>query len=664
MATTKSFLEENNLIDEQSIEKLFPKCRPKRKQLNSDVKKNFKSPNSINLMDNFTDKTNMRSTSSGFNNGKKIGFKLDEMLLSPTMECASVDELFTGNHDECDDEDEDDNLAKETKLRESRIEIAGGREVFSASRSKPNKKRFSHGSNENKKNKKCNKIKRNNTTQTTYLYNVNSCDSKVDILMNDNYSSEQNECLEKLKNIQSNELSELTTENVVDSNVTCCENPNQAQVILDNMSEVDNEKLQLTIRPLKSEVECLTPNSEGSLNESNSQSVCSLNYKEDTNTMNNEEADSVKEANKCAQSKESPKQSPKESPKEEGIARVIGNVPIAYYEGSPRRYGPRPPGYPKRIIHDDNINLNNKSSEVNLKGNDISCDELVKSILNLPLPIEESPTNSITDSPKSTGQSATAAISNESNDYYKNCNYIAGDIPPHDINDINYKLYRMDVNGSDLVGKKFTNLSQVNSEQGSSLNVSPLKTANKDLLHENQLILLHERVHQHILNQISSVDCVPLNTDIHRDGNGPAINRTENFTLSPEMTDCDSNEIESEFSIEGSLNSNSKLMNNMPILEDGLSSGLPSSDNELDDDLSNESPINFDFVKKEINDIEKEILANFKSSINKNNYTSQMQQTSHSLSNGSSSSHTEQCFDYSSQFNLFYFTVLLIYSIL
>ena len=73
MATTKSFLEENNLIDEQSIEKLFPKCRPKRKQLNSDVKKNLKAPNSINLMDNYTDKTNYRGTSSGFNNGKRLG---------------------------------------------------------------------------------------------------------------------------------------------------------------------------------------------------------------------------------------------------------------------------------------------------------------------------------------------------------------------------------------------------------------------------------------------------------------------------------------------------------------------------------------------------------------------------------------------------------------
>ncbi|XP_015787334.1 uncharacterized protein LOC107364492 isoform X1 [Tetranychus urticae] len=61
------------------------------------------------------------------------------------------------------------------------------------------------------------------------------------------------------------------------------------------------------------------------------------------------------------------------------------------------------------------------------------------------------------------------------------------------------------------------------------------------------------------------------------------------FSLSPEITDGDSNDIESEFSIgEGSLHSLSRS-NMMPILEDGLSSGIPSSDNELDDDFDETS---------------------------------------------------------------------------
>ncbi|XP_075586905.1 uncharacterized protein LOC124500357 isoform X1 [Dermatophagoides farinae] len=42
----------------------------------------------------------------------------------------------------------------------------------------------------------------------------------------------------------------------------------------------------------------------------------------------------------------------------EPIARIIGSVPIAQYEGSPKRYGPKP-GYPQRIISSNNNVTNN-----------------------------------------------------------------------------------------------------------------------------------------------------------------------------------------------------------------------------------------------------------------------------------------------------------------
>jgi len=47
------------------------------------------------------------------------------------------------------------------------------------------------------------------------------------------------------------------------------------------------------------------------------------------------------------------------------------------------------------------------------------------------------------------------------------------------------------------------------------------------------------------------------------------------FTLSPEMTDCDSADLESEISLnEGSYHSSGpKMHTSMPVLEDGLSSG-------------------------------------------------------------------------------------------
>lgn len=46
----------------------------------------------------------------------------------------------------------------------------------------------------------------------------------------------------------------------------------------------------------------------------------------------------------------------------ERIARVIGNLPIAQYEGSPKRYGPKP-GYPKRVLSTSSNNSNNNDYE-------------------------------------------------------------------------------------------------------------------------------------------------------------------------------------------------------------------------------------------------------------------------------------------------------------
>jgi len=66
----------------------------------------------------------------------------------------------------------------------------------------------------------------------------------------------------------------------------------------------------------------------------------------------------------------------------------------------------------------------------------------------------------------------------------------------------------------------------------------------------------------------------------------PAYDCSRNFTLSPETTDCDSADLESELSVpsggEGSYHSSGpRIHTSMPILEDGLSSGHAS---DLDDD--------------------------------------------------------------------------------
>ena len=69
-------------------------------------------------------------------------------------------------------------------------------------------------------------------------------------------------------------------------------------------------------------------------------------------------------------------------------------------------------------------------------------------------------------------------------------------------------------------------------------------------------------------------------------GGGGCLNDLDsrNFTLSPETTDCDSADLESEMSVnEGSFHSSGPRMHTaMPVLEDGLSSGHAS---DLEDDI-------------------------------------------------------------------------------
>jgi hypothetical protein len=64
----------------------------------------------------------------------------------------------------------------------------------------------------------------------------------------------------------------------------------------------------------------------------------------------------------------------------------------------------------------------------------------------------------------------------------------------------------------------------------------------------------------------------------------PGVDCSRNFTLSPETTDCDSADLESEVSInEGSFHSSGPRMHtSMPVLEDGLSSGHAS---DLEEDV-------------------------------------------------------------------------------
>jgi len=65
--------------------------------------------------------------------------------------------------------------------------------------------------------------------------------------------------------------------------------------------------------------------------------------------------------------------------------------------------------------------------------------------------------------------------------------------------------------------------------------------------------------------------------------NALQVGHSRNFTLSPETTDCDSNELESELSLdyEASVHSSSRVGVTMPVVEDGLSSGNESENEDI-----------------------------------------------------------------------------------
>ncbi|CAG7827345.1 unnamed protein product [Allacma fusca] len=75
-------------------------------------------------------------------------------------------------------------------------------------------------------------------------------------------------------------------------------------------------------------------------------------------------------------------------------------------------------------------------------------------------------------------------------------------------------------------------------------------------------------------------------TDLGDTEVGLQVGHSRNFTLSPETTDCDSNELESEISLdfEASIHSSSRIGATMPVLEDGLSSGNVSDNEDHDED--------------------------------------------------------------------------------
>ncbi|KAI1301204.1 Protein lin-10 [Halotydeus destructor] len=387
--------------------------------------------------------------------------------------------------------------------------------------------------------------------------------------------------------------------------------------------------------------------------------------------------DEARELNKSL-----PSTCPPSPAKDSDIIGHIGNLPIASYEESPRRYGPKPPGYPQRIFP------SKSADEVPVKQEDslmsITCDELVKSILNIPTTSlneasSPSPSSSskssklqsndnsmeentgtlidITSNPmlhvnacddsltdctqlttRGTSENNVCAVPVQSNphEFVRKSKVFVN--KQHEVTNTSEKVMsasttRIDDIGSNehsryfsrknLLNEKSSDETSPSSEDGTFLDEQ--HTARKPVLDSpaaqsdqgvvvsdsnktDEILLLHDRVNQHLLQDSTiSVDAASpsLNKPNNVEGTPDYNHVIRNFTLSPESTDCDSNEIESEFSLGGS--SGSKLAQ-MPILEDGLSSGVPSSDSEYEFDSGNdEGNLTLEFMKKQISEIHDEV---------------------------------------------------------
>ncbi|XP_072402773.1 uncharacterized protein [Diabrotica undecimpunctata] len=308
----------------------------------------------------------------------------------------------------------------------------------------------------------------------------------------------------------------------------------------------------------------------------------------------------------------------------EKVTKVIGNLPIAVYEGSPRRYGqrhsdtnyshpqlpsaqsllaspsvyPPRPGFPQRVVNtpspvEKDLNLNIEHNSTNKK------------------PISPNATTSTFDYLYEFSE--TRKVLEE---FFK--------CPPTDeenrleveFQDLEYELRRQaSESGNSYVGQRLAK--NLPGENDFCVRIdSPRKCINNSNISNIQDQDITERENNFLDLSIGTGSSGDLGeTEV-----GLQVGHSRNFTLSPETTECDSNcgDLDSEASLMlmenemgpsgGLLGSNTdlvipsdslRLYSSMPVLEDGLSSGHAS-------DTDNNNPTVM-LMKRQITEIEREI---------------------------------------------------------
>ncbi|XP_056645479.1 uncharacterized protein LOC130450837 isoform X8 [Diorhabda sublineata] len=309
----------------------------------------------------------------------------------------------------------------------------------------------------------------------------------------------------------------------------------------------------------------------------------------------------------------------------EKVTKVIGNLPIAVYEGSPRRYGqrntesnyshpqlpsaqsllaspsvyPPRPGFPQRVVstpspveNDSNVNNENHSSIIKY----VSPNSTTTSTFDYLYEFSE-----------------TRKVLEE---FFK--------CPPTDeenrleveFQDLEYELRRQaSDSGNSYVGQRLAKTLPEENEFCVRID-SPRKCMNTNLTNLGQ----DHDITEHENNFLDLSIGTGSSGDLGETEVGLQVGHSRNFTLSPETTDCDSNcgDLDSEASLMlmetdmgpsgGLLGSNTdlvipsdslRLYSSMPVLEDGLSSGHAS-------DTDNNNPTVM-LMKRQITEIEREI---------------------------------------------------------
>lgn len=709
--------------DNEEINKLFPRCRPR---ISNDFNQNnvikdrklssspHGSDSTMSSMDKVNDNyiheeesrhspaavSDMSETSSCCEREEPHQSRMDRVVTEDHSVISAYDYCDFDNsllcnsksdhHSLCDQQDYSEDVIYDNELdvgyhldsgsnfciRESRIEIAGGREIFSKSRSKPSKKRHSEEmvyhrqkvyehNNQNPDYKRFSADVMYDEKLRRYTYNM--CTGSVDRLHSCSKLHSESDASDKKgstcesrvngrsvlrKSSSVKGLQELPDpkQHALSSGHLVYEAPvRNAEVVYDDIGElICQQKLDNNKCSSSNELHVKTStcdqfsNYRGEILESpNSDKGESFQIMHKPHigimdvcspvspsvTLWNEEGlqDHHESSRNLCQEEDMDTESEPSSPAKLGIARLIGNVPIAEYEGSPRRYGPRP-GYPQRVMAE----INEQNPE---NAHPSTCEELLKVISGEANISQVSSAQKVANDVGKHSGSQSNSLSSSSEDHI-GCNSHESEskhigeesdsrqnkkekvpkLPSQDsdFSELEYRLYRVNT-GSSYVGRRLAHSSGSDNQDSPKHNeaklvngdvahiksgkVSPRQIVDENsvfLPNEQELMLLHESVHQHTLQvemveqDLESVSTYPGTEDLGETEVGEQVDHTRNFTLSPETTDCDSNDIESVVSLEESMNSGGRLMSSMPVLEDGLSSGHSSDRDDIQEPESSE----------------------------------------------------------------------------